>query len=121
MACPCACRARPPPATLADGDAIKLPSKYGGKVALVAEDSIGIAVLKSKDGWKTVDYLGTIANNFTATASGAATAAIDIAGSTFLLTEYFTDDAVPGTNAGNRSAFPLIDITSQVAALVGEY
>ncbi len=111
---------RSPNTAMSDGDAIKLPTKYGGKVALVAEDSVGVVVLRSKDGWKTVDYLGLIPNNFPTVAGGASTAALDIAGSVFVLEEYFTDEQVPGTTAGNRTSFPLFDITSQVAALVGE-
>lgn len=111
---------RTPNTPMTDGDAIKLPPKYGGKVALIAEDSVGIVVLKSDDGWKTAKYLGLIPNNSTAAAGGASTAALEIAGSVFILEEFFTDPAVAGTNGGNRTSFPLIDITSKVASLVGQ-
>lgn len=105
------------------GDAILLPAKYRNTVLLVAGDAAGVTVVRSRDGkWRSAETLGTISNNASAAMGGQVPVAIEIGGDKlFAVEEYFTDaPLVAGTNAGNRSAFPLVDITAQVDALLGK-
>jgi hypothetical protein len=109
-----------PNTTISAGEAIYLPPKYSATVLLAAMGRTGISVFQSKDAsWKTADYLGTIA--VLAAAEGAAlTAAVQVGNSFFVLEEFFFDQTSTGSTAGNRTVFPMVDITKQVAALVGE-
>ncbi|KAI8950579.1 hypothetical protein F4801DRAFT_579259 [Xylaria longipes] len=104
------------------GDAIYLPPKYDNEVLLITEHEAGVSVLQSRKGkskWHSAEFLGRIANApDVAAAGGVVTAAVEIAGSVFLVEEWFTDPLVPGTSAGNRTSFPLVDITAQLDALV---
>ncbi|KAI0809908.1 hypothetical protein GGR55DRAFT_689141 [Xylaria sp. FL0064] len=109
------------------GDAIYLPQRYGGAVLLITEHEAGVSVLRSRveddktkgNEWRGAEFLGRIPNPPEITASGGvATAAVEIAGSVFMVEEWFTDPLVPGTSAGNRTSFPLVDITRQLDALV---
>ncbi|KAI3323704.1 hypothetical protein HD806DRAFT_522282 [Xylariaceae sp. AK1471] len=107
-------------------DAIYLPAKYNNSVLLIAEHSAGVSVLRSrmkgKNKWRSADFLGRIPNPPDVAASGAlVTAAVEIQGSVFLVEEWFTDPLVPGTSAGNRTLFPLVDITAQLDALVNSH
>ncbi|KAI0441993.1 hypothetical protein F4803DRAFT_562658 [Xylaria telfairii] len=106
------------------GDAIYLPPKYDNEVLLITEHDAGVSVLRSRKGsvrgkWHSAEFIGRIPNAPEVTAAGGVvTAAVEIAGSVFLVEEWFTDPLVPGTSAGNRTSFPLIDITAQLDALV---
>lgn len=106
-------------ATIEFSDAIYLPPRYGGTVLLVAEDAFGVSVLRSKDAkWKTAEYLGRVSNAGLAAQGASVTAPIEVGGSLYMLEEFFADTPVAGSSAGNRTAFPLVDITSQVEALL---
>ncbi|KAI1748380.1 hypothetical protein F4782DRAFT_360872 [Xylaria castorea] len=109
------------------GDAIYLPPKYDNEVLLITEHDAGISVLRSsrkggdgkKSKWRGAEFLGRIPNApEVAAAGGVVTAAVEIAGAVFMVEEWFTDPLVPGTTAGNRTSFPLVDITAQLDALV---
>ncbi|KAI0457368.1 hypothetical protein F5B21DRAFT_521215 [Xylaria acuta] len=104
------------------GDAIYLPPKYDNEVLLITEHDAGVSVLRSREGkskWRSAEFLGRIPNAPDITAAGGVvTAAVEIAGSVFMVEEWFTDLLVPGTSAGNRTSFPLVDITAQLDALV---
>ncbi|KAI0004063.1 hypothetical protein F4779DRAFT_78063 [Xylariaceae sp. FL0662B] len=100
-------------------DAIYLPPKYGGSVLLVSEHDRGVSVLRSKDGtWERAEYLGLIPNDPSLDEGAAVTAPVEIAGSLYMVEEWFTDPIVPDTVAGNRTQFPLVDITSEVERLL---
>lgn len=101
-------------------DAILLPPKYGGTVLLVALDAVGTAVLRSRDGaWTSAETLGVVSNIVPEAMGGLVPAVVQIGpDKIFAVEEFFADALVPGTNAGNRSAFPLVDITAQVDALL---
>ncbi|KAI3324362.1 hypothetical protein HD806DRAFT_494855 [Xylariaceae sp. AK1471] len=106
-------------------DGIYLPAKYNNTVLLIAERT-GISVLRSRmsgaNKWRSAEFLGRIPNPPDIAASGAVvTAAVEIVGSVYLVEEWFTDPLVPGTLAGNRTLFPLIDITAQLEALVNPH
>ncbi|KAI1297088.1 hypothetical protein F5Y03DRAFT_370030 [Xylaria venustula] len=74
---------------------------------------------RDRKDWRAAEFLGRIPNPPEIIASGGVvTAAVEVGGSVFLIEEWFTDPLVPGTSAGNRSLFPLIDITAQLDALV---
>ncbi len=104
--------------TLSFSDAIYLPPKYHGTVLLVAEDGPGITVLRSKSGtWDTAEYLGTVPKGLPDSIS--ATAAVQIGSEALYMNVVtFADPLVPGTLAGNRTAFPYYDITAQVEKLL---
>lgn len=112
----------PPP--LGFSDAILLPAKYDNTVLLLAEDAVGVTVLRSRDAsWTSAETLGTVSNNVTAAQGGMVPAAVQIgADRLFAVQEFFADTTlVPGTNAGNRTAFPMVDITAQVDALLAKF
>jgi hypothetical protein len=105
------------------GDAIYLPPKYSNDVLLIAEHGAGVSVLRSRSQsrtkWQSAEFLGRIPNPPEVAASGAlVTAAVEIAGRVLLVEEWFTDALVAGTSAGNRTLFPLVDVTDQLEALV---
>ncbi|KAI0108914.1 hypothetical protein GGR51DRAFT_113768 [Nemania sp. FL0031] len=111
------------------GDAIYLPPKYDNEVLLITEHDAGVSVLRSRargtgaggqgDKWRSAEFLGRISNPPSVAASGGlVTAAVEIAGSVFMVEEWFTDPLVPGMSAGNRTSFPLVDITAQLDALI---
>ena len=101
-----------------DTDAIYAPPKYDGKVLLVASHLSGLQVLRSRDGrWRTAEYLGTIPNPIggdwwvvAATQMGKE--------SVYMIGVWLTDPWVPGQVAGNRTEFPLPEITDQIEALL---
>ena len=102
-------------------DAIYLPPKYKGTVLLVAEDGKGINVLRSKDAkWTSAEYLGLVANDAPEVAGFAAAAPLQMGENLYIVEEFFADQAVPGMLAGNRSKWPLLDITDRVSKLLGE-
>lgn len=108
-------------AMVATGDALLLPAKYKNTVLLVSEDAAGVTVLRSRDGrWGSAETLGTVSNDVGAAMGGVVPATIEIGGDKIFSVEEFFADAplVAGTNAGNRSAFPMVDITAQVDALL---
>ncbi|KAI1372413.1 hypothetical protein F4677DRAFT_268272 [Hypoxylon crocopeplum] len=100
-------------------DAVYLPPKYGGKVLLVSEHDRGVSVLRSADGkWESAEYLGLI-SNYSSLADGAVnTATVEVFGTIYTVDEWFTDPIVPGSAAGNRTEFPLVDITYEIDELL---
>jgi hypothetical protein len=108
--------------SLGDSDAIYLPPRYGGKVLLVANDLGGTTVLRSKDGlWNTAEQLGTISDNVTEAQGGFVPSTIEISGSLFSVQEFFFDgDSSTIPESGNRTVFPLVDITAKVEALLAQ-
>lgn len=112
-----------PAAPLGSTDAILLPAKYNNTVLLVAVDAVGVTVLRSKDGtWTSAETLGTISNNAPEAMGGLVPASVQVGpDKIFMVEEFFADTPlVAGTNAGNRTAFPMIDITAQVDALLAQ-
>ncbi|KAJ5010858.1 Core trichothecene cluster (CTC) protein 14 [Colletotrichum sp. SAR 10_99] len=110
---------RTPEVSLDSTDAIYLPPRYDGKVLLIAENLKGITVLRSQDGsWKSAEHLGTVPNNSTAAQGGIVTAPVQIGDNLFMVEEFFADPPVSGSTAGNRTSFPLVDITSDVERLL---
>lgn len=101
-------------------DAVLLPAKYNNTILLVAEDAAGVWVIRSQDGkWESAETLGLVSNNIPEAQGGQVPAAVQIGpDALFSLEEYFTDAMVEGTNAGGRSAFPMVSITAQVDDLV---
>ncbi|KAF7589030.1 hypothetical protein BBP40_004818 [Aspergillus hancockii] len=102
-----------------DLDGILLPQQFNDTVLLVSDNSQGTVVLRSADGlWTSAEVLGAVPNLFLAQ-SGFAVDNVEIAGSLYSVIEFFLDDKVPGTLAGNRTQFPLVDITYDVLGLLG--
>ena len=101
-------------------DAIYLPPKYDGKVLLVAIGQKGLQVLRSRDGeWRDAEYLGLVPNNSTEAAGTWTTAAVQMGENrVYMIVEYFTDAPVEGMLAGNRTRFPVVDVTEEVERLV---
>ena len=112
--------ARTPNTTMAGSDAIYLPPMYDGKVLIAAQGDSGVSVLRSKDGsWKTAELLGSVPFNQTMAPGGNVPAVVQVgSNSLFMVIEFFADAVVPGMTAGNRSHFPMIDITREVAMLL---
>lgn len=105
-------------------DAILLPAKYKSTVLLVAEDAVGVTVLRSRDGkWTSAETLGSVSNNVPEAMGGAVPASVQIGSKALLMVEEFFVDLplVAGTNAGNRTVFPMVDITTQVDALLDQF
>ncbi|KAK5653081.1 hypothetical protein OQA88_9368 [Cercophora sp. LCS_1] len=111
---------RTPNLPLPPTDAIYLPPKYHGTVLLVAINTVGIVVLRSRDGtWRAAEHLGTVANDMAFAGPGAIVpTAVQIGESLYMVELFFAGQIVPGTNAGNRTLFPMYDITAQVDALL---
>ncbi|CAG8956274.1 hypothetical protein HYFRA_00003654 [Hymenoscyphus fraxineus] len=106
-----------PNVTWTETDAIYLPPRYSGKVLLVAEDSVGITVLRSKDGlWHTAEHLGHIPNTVPNTWT---TASVQIGESVYLIVMDIGDVNNPNAGAGNQSHFPFVDITQEIDSLIG--
>ena len=108
-----------PETKLGGSDAVLVPPKYNGTVFLVAVNSVGIAVIVSKDGkWDKAEYKGIVARPTSSDTKGSSiTAALQISQSIYALHEFF-DAPSAGQLAGNRTNFPLTDITAEVDALV---
>lgn len=97
-------------------DGLYMPEKYEGKVILASTSEAGTIVLRSKDGsWDSAERLGVVPNPF-AQQGGFTTASVQMGDRIYSTIEFFGDAAnkVPGTNAGNRTEFPLHDITAAV-------
>ncbi|KAF4595394.1 putative trichothecene biosynthesis protein [Ophiocordyceps camponoti-floridani] len=112
-------------------DAIVLAPKYRGKVLLVADNSLGTVVLYSDDGWVTAKKLGVVPSLFFGTtanpgdAEGQVVVSLQIGQRLFAVYEFFPDGVYlfPGAHktAGERTCFPLQDITDDVERLVQQY
>jgi hypothetical protein len=105
-----------PNTTFGATDAVYIPPKYNSKVLLVAEAAAGIVVLRSKDGkWESAEYLGVVpyGGDFTVVAP------CQIGESLYMFLEKFGDVTVAGSSAGDRTEFPVLDITKQVETLLG--
>ncbi|KAK1758940.1 hypothetical protein QBC47DRAFT_409747 [Echria macrotheca] len=108
-----------PNASIENGDAIRLPLKFGGKVLLVAENLRGVSVLRSRDGsWTEAEYLGLIPQDRSLPEGQLTTSMVQIGDKIFMVTDWFADPVVPGTTAGNRTSFPMVDITGDIDALL---
>ncbi|KAK2032384.1 hypothetical protein LX32DRAFT_555422 [Colletotrichum zoysiae] len=101
-------------------DGVSLPSRYGGTVILVSDDAAGTVVLRSRDAaWNEAEVLGTVPGLPSAEGAASVTT-VQIGGSVYAVSEWFADDKVAGTLAGNRTEWPLIDITAKFDALLGQ-
>ena len=110
---------RTPNATIRGGDALHLPVKYDGRVALVAEHLRGVSVLRSKDGsWTAAEYLGLVPNPPDLPAGVLAVSTTQIGDDLYIVNDWFGDSTVPGTTAGNKTTFPMVEITRQVEELL---
>ncbi|RMZ37431.1 hypothetical protein AFCA_004430 [Aspergillus flavus] len=99
-------------------DGILLPKQFNGTVLLVSDTTDGTIVLRSADGlWTSAEMVGTVPNLY-ASQNGFSVDNVEIGGSLYSVTEFFLDEKVPGTLAGNRTQFPLVDITQQVLGLL---
>jgi hypothetical protein len=98
-------------------DGLHLPSLYAGTVLLASDNNNGTVVLRSSNGkWKSAENLGTIPNPYL-NQGGFTVASVQISDSIYAVTEFF-GDAINGTLPGNRTAFPLRDITGEVETLL---
>ncbi|KAE8334141.1 hypothetical protein BDV24DRAFT_174289 [Aspergillus arachidicola] len=99
-------------------DGILLPSQFNGTVLLVSDNIDGTFVLRSTDGfWTSAEVLGVVPNIY-GSQNGSTVDSLEIGGSLYSVIEWFRDDKVPGSLAGNRTQFPLVDITNDVLALL---
>ncbi|KAE8364087.1 hypothetical protein BDV27DRAFT_172559 [Aspergillus caelatus] len=99
-------------------DGILLPKQFNGTVLLVSDTTDGTVVLRSADGlWTSAEMVGTVPNLYVSQ-NGFSVDNVEIGGSLYSVTEFFLDEKVPGTLAGNRTQFPLVDITHQVLRLL---
>lgn len=109
-----------PEAAITGGDAIRLPLKFDGKVLLVAENGRGVSVLRSRDAaWKSAEYLGLIPMDPSLPTGALTTSVVQIGEKIYAVTDWFGDPIVVGTVAGNKTSFPMIDITAKIDALLG--
>jgi hypothetical protein len=101
---------------------VYLPPKYGGRVLLNAVGPDGVQVLMSKDKtWRTAENLGTIPHRTGPAYNGSvvtATVQIGEPGSIYTILGFWDLPRVPGTVAGNRTRFPMPDITDEIENLL---
>ncbi|KAH7015918.1 hypothetical protein EDB80DRAFT_833154 [Ilyonectria destructans] len=98
-------------------DGIHLPLLYAGTVLLVSDTNKGTIVLRSSNAkCKSAENLGTIPNS-SLNDGGFTVASVQISDSIYAVTEFF-GDAINGTLPGNRTNFPLRDITQEVENLL---
>ncbi|KAF4337105.1 trichothecene biosynthesis [Fusarium beomiforme] len=98
-------------------DGLQLPPLYAGTVLLVSLGANGTTVLRSSNGkWESAENLGSIPNPYSSQ-GGYAVSSVQISDSIYVVTEFF-GDAINGTLPGNRTSFPLRDITEEVGALL---
>ncbi|KAB5572153.1 hypothetical protein GE09DRAFT_1216757 [Coniochaeta sp. 2T2.1] len=108
-----------PARVIEGGDGIHLPVKFGGKVLLVAEHFKGVTVLRSRSGrWDEAEHLGTIPNPPGLPEGWLIVSTTQIGERLYIINDWFADLWVPGTVAGNKTEFPMIDITAQVDQLL---
>ncbi|KAH8883360.1 hypothetical protein GQ53DRAFT_664233 [Thozetella sp. PMI_491] len=110
-----------PNVTFHDEDAIYMPPMYEGRVLLVASQGSGLQVLRSKDAkWEWAEHLGVIPSPTGGLYEGSlVVAAVQMgSNSVYLLDEFFSDPWVPGLTAGNRTRFPMPDVTAQIEELL---
>ncbi|KAB8212992.1 hypothetical protein BDV33DRAFT_210633 [Aspergillus novoparasiticus] len=78
----------------------------------------GTIVLRSTDGlWTSAEVLRAVPNIY-GSQNGSTVDSLEIGGSLYSVTEWFRDDKVQGSLAGNRTQFALVDITKDVLALL---
>ena len=111
---------RSPHTELADTNRLKLPEAYGGTVALVSQLYVGVTVLRSRDRkWERAEYLGTITSDFPALFERILPTTVQVGPrNQYMVGQYFPGQIVPGTTAGNRSEWPMFDVTAQVESLL---
>ncbi|KAH7015790.1 hypothetical protein EDB80DRAFT_679719 [Ilyonectria destructans] len=98
-----------------DCDGFYMPPKYDGRVLLRLSDGLGkIIVFRTEDGWETASFAGGVAN---IVLDGWATASVQISNSIYMNEEYFFDTGV-WDQAGNRTSFPVVDITSHLESIL---
>jgi hypothetical protein len=80
----------------------------------------GIQVPRSKDGWKTAEYLGTIPIPSGDLYEGGDVVALVQMGrsSVFMVIGFIFDPWLPDMVAGNRTQFPFPDIIEELEALL---
>jgi hypothetical protein len=83
----------------------------------------GVQVLRSSDrGWRTAEHLGTVPHRVGPQYNGSVvTATVQIGGergSIYTILGFWDLPWVPGTVAGNRTRFPMPDITEEIDALL---
>ncbi|KAF2271478.1 uncharacterized protein EI97DRAFT_266798 [Westerdykella ornata] len=105
--------------TFGQSDAIYLPPRHKGTVLLVAEDTIGVSVFRSKDAkWEEAEFKGIVPIGQVGPGTSIV-APVQIGESLYRVYEPFGDEGIagPGT-AGNRTEFLFEDITASVDALL---
>ena len=107
-------------------DGLHAPSKYGGRIALWADDhgtglnpagTGGVAVYGSLDDWDTARFLGFVSSNDTISGASAISSTVQIVESIYMVTEYFQ----PSRPLAKKSKFPFVDITEQVDKIVRDW
>lgn len=111
-----------PPVFYNGTDAVYLPPRYEGKVLLITSNHGGVQVLRSGDKtWRTAEYLGTIPSPegpLYDVSVVTATVQIGHPGSIYMILDFTDLPWVSGTVAGNRTTFPMPDITNQIEQLL---
>lgn len=93
-----------------------LPPRYGGRVYLLAEDLVGVIVLRSKDGmWNHAEFLGKVVNPVP---NSYTTEPVQIGNSIYLVPTDVGNLSHINTGPGNQDKFPFIDITIEVDKLL---
>ncbi|KAK3390691.1 hypothetical protein B0H63DRAFT_539112 [Podospora didyma] len=107
-----------PDQPLTSGDSIRLPIKFKGRVLLIA-NARGIAVLRSKDAsWRTAEFLGVVPNASDLPPGPIIVSSVQIGEKLYIVNDWFADPIVPGTTAGGKTSFPMVEITKQVDDLL---
>ncbi|KAM4060942.1 hypothetical protein HRG_001579 [Hirsutella rhossiliensis] len=100
-------------------DGVYFPPKHNQTCLLVSDNEKGTLVLHSDDKWKIAQLRGIIPNKFSSQ-QGFTVATVQIVHRIFAVIEWFLDGGEDDQNnalPGNRTEFPMVDITDDVDKL----
>lgn len=107
-----------------DCDGLIAPKAYSNTVLLCSNNFFGtlgvVTVWRTEDEFDSVTYLGLVDNQEVAgefAAGSVPVTSFEMPGSVYFLEQFFFDGGVPSI-VGNRTTFPLVDVTSRVANIV---
>lgn len=107
-----------------DCDGLIAPKVYNNTVLLCSTNFFRTAgvltIFRSTDNFETIRYVGLVDNQEAAgnlSLGAVPVTSVEVPGSIYILQQYFFDGGDP-SKVGNRTRFPLVDVTSRVTNIV---